>query len=446
MSVPQAPTHPLTRSSQAFDRACQVMPGGVNSPVRAYQAVGRSPLVIQQGRGAHVIDLDGNSYIDFVGSYGPLILGHAPEPVLKAVVQAASQGMSFGMPTQRETMLAELIIDAVASIEMVRFVNSGTEATMSALRLARAATNRSAILKFTGCYHGHSDGLLVQAGSGATTLGTPSSPGVPKSITDLTLLAPFNDLEGVKTVFAQQGNQIAAVIVEPIAGNMGCVLPKAGFLEGLRELCDQFGSLLIFDEVMTGFRVAYGGAQSLFKVKPDLTCLGKVIGGGLPCAAYGGPKYLMRQLAPEGPVYQAGTLSGNPLAMAAGIATLKALSQSGVYQRLGDGAATLAQGFQDQAHESQVSVQCTHVGAMVCCFFSSQPVENYLHALDCDTELFALFFGHMLDQGVLLPPSQFETWFVNTEHDQACIQETIRAAGQAFRALVVSQDRRKKEG
>lgn len=425
----------FTRSRQAFDQAKGVMPGGVNSPVRAYKAVGREPIVLRRGRGAEVTDLDGNSYIDYVGSYGPMILGHCPDGVLAAVSQAASQGMSFGAPTVRETQLAQKIIDAVDSIDMVRFVNSGTEATMSALRLARAVTNRSLIVKFTGCYHGHSDGLLVQAGSGATTLGIPSSPGVPKAITDQTLLAPYNDLDAVKKTFADHQGQIAAVIVEPIAGNMGCIPPQAGFLEGLRHECDVSGALLVFDEVMTGFRVAWGGAQSLYKVRPDLTCLGKIIGGGLPCAAYGGKKDVMQRLAPEGPVYQAGTLSGNPLAMAAGIATLEALSQPGTYQRLEESAAVLAQGLQKQAQQAGITVQCPRVGSMVCCFFAAQPVQNYQQALECDTDLFAAFFGHMLDQGVMLPPSQFETWFVSTAHEPFFIERTLEASARAFSQL-----------
>lgn len=435
MNTSQTSVHCLARSGQAFEHARRVIPGGVNSPVRAFKAVGRDPIVIRQGRGPQVTDLDGNTYIDYVGSYGPLILGHCPDTVLAAVNLAASEGMSFGAPTERETQLAQMIIDAIDSIEMVRFVNSGTEATMSVLRLARAATDRPLIVKFTGCYHGHSDGLLVQAGSGATTLGIPSSPGVPQSITDLTLLVPFNDLEAVKKIFAAHPSQIAAVIVEPVAGNMGCILPRAGFLEGLRQLCDASGALLVFDEVMTGFRVAWRGAQSLYQVKPDLTCLGKVIGGGLPCAAYGGSATLMKLLAPEGPVYQAGTLSGNPLAMAAGIATLQALNQPGVYQGLNEAAVALVDGLQTQAQRAGVPVQCSQIGSMVCCFFTDQPVQNYQQALRCDTNSFAAFFGHMLEQGVLLPPSQFETWFVSTTHDPACIQKTVDAAGRAFEKL-----------
>ena len=415
------------------------MPGGVSSPVRAYGAVGRHPVVIRQGRGAHVTDLDSNQYIDYVGSYGPLILGHVPEAVLVAVHKAASKGVSFGAPTEAEAELAQMIVDAVASIERVRFVNSGTEATMSAIRLARAATGRDKIIKFTGCYHGHSDGLLVQAGSGATILGVPSSPGVPTSVTADTLLAPYNDLAAVAKVFDQHAQAVAAVIVEPVAGNMGCIPPGEGFLAGLREFCDRHGALLIFDEVMTGFRVAYGGAQSLYGVAPDLTCLGKVVGGGLPCAAYGGSVALMSRVAPEGPVYQAGTLSGNPVAMAAGITTLEALRDSGVYTQLEEAAAALEGGLADRAARAGVAAHCQRVGSMVCCFFTDRPVvESYEHAVACDTEAFAVFFNAMLEHGVLLPPSQYETWFVSTAHDGACIEQTIQAAGEAFEAVAAA--------
>jgi len=428
-------TDRYARSSEAHQQACTVMPGGVNSPVRAYQAVGRTPITIRQGKGPIVTDIDGNEYIDYVASYGPLILGHAPEPVLAALSQAAANSTSFGMPSEPETTLAKLLVDAVPSIELVRFVNSGTEATMSAIRLARAATGRTEIIKCTGCYHGHSDGLLVQAGSGATTLGIPSSPGVPQSVTQHTLLVPFNDPQAVQATLAQRGNQVACVIVEPIAGNMGCIAPDDGYLQTLRQLCDQHGTLLIFDEVMTGFRVAYGGAQALYGVQPDLTCLGKVIGGGLPCAAYGGRQDLMRQMAPDGPVYQAGTLSGNPLAMAAGIATLHALQEPGVYQRLDETSASLVSGLQQAASSAGVAITCSRVGSMVCCFFVDHPIHNYEQAVQCDTHLFASFFSQMLDRGVVLPPSQFETWFVSTQHDQACIDKTIDSAEKAFSAI-----------
>lgn len=431
--------HPRsTRSTQAFEQAQRLMPGGVSSPVRAYKAVGRQPVFAQEGHGAFVTDVDGNRYIDYVGSYGPLILGHTPREVLDAINAAAARGTSFGMPTEAESVLAQTIVEAVGSVERVRFVNSGTEATMSAVRLARAATGRDKVLKFAGCYHGHCDSLLVEAGSGATTLGVPSSPGIPAGTTQCTLLAQYNDVEAVRAAFAQHANDLAAVIVEPVAGNMGCVLPKPGFLEALRRLCDQHGTILIFDEVMTGFRVAYGGAQSLYDVRPDLTCLGKVIGGGLPCAAYGGRADLMSRMAPEGPVYQAGTLSGNPLAMAAGIATLRALQRPGVYTQLDQAAGVLVKGLADAAAAAGVPVRCTRVGSMVCCFFTDSPVENYQQALRCDTKAFTVFFGQLLGQGVLIPPSQFETWFVSTAHDRSCIEKTVRAAAGAFEAVAAA--------
>ena len=423
------------KSQEAFDRALAVMPGGVNSPVRAYKAVGREPIVIREGRGAMVTDLDGNDYIDYVCSYGPLILGHAPHDVVSAVTKAAKRGTSFGMPTEAETTLAQMVLDAVPSMEVVRFVNSGTEAAMSAIRLARAATGRTKVIKCTGCYHGHSDALLVQAGSGATTLGVPSSPGVPESVTAHTRLVPFNDLSSVEHALVEHSDQVACVIVEPVAGNMGCIPPKDGYLEGLRSLCDKHGALLLFDEVMTGFRVAYGGAQQRYGVSPDLTCLGKVVGGGLPCAAYGGKKNLMRQVAPDGATYQAGTLSGNPLAIAAGIATLERLADNAIYERLETQSARLVQGLQAAGDAAGISVTCTHVGSMVACFFCQGPVENYEQATTQDTEAFAAFFNEMLDRGVVLPPSAFETWFVSTAHDDDCIQRTVDAAEAAFAAV-----------
>ena len=411
------------------------MPGGVNSPVRAYQAVGRDPITIRAGCGAHVTDADGRSYIDYVCSYGPLILGHAPDAVTAAIAQAAAEGTSFGMPTEAETTLAEMVVEAVDSIDVVRFVNSGTEAVMSAIRLARAATGRSKIIKCTGCYHGHSDALLVEAGSGAATLGVPSSPGVPAPVTADTLLLPFNDPAAVDRTFAEH-QDIAAMVIEPIAGNMGCIPPRDGYLPALRRRCDEHGAILIFDEVMTGFRVAYGGAQQLYGVSPDLTCLGKIVGGGLPCAAYGGCEQLMRHMAPDGPVYQAGTLSGNPLAMAAGIATLTTLRDTEAYQRLEKSSIRLIDGLRDVAASAGVPVVCNRVGSMVCCFFCATPVEDYAQASACDTDAFAAFFDTMLDGGVVLPPSQFETWFVSTAHDDADIDQTIETAGKAFQAIV----------
>jgi glutamate-1-semialdehyde 2,1-aminomutase len=420
------------QSTAAFDKARALMPGGVSSPVRAFKAVGRDPITVRCGKGAIVTDIDGNEYVDYILSYGPLILGHAEESVLAAISKAASRGASFGMPTEAETKLAQMVVDAVPSIEVVRFVNSGTEAVMSAIRLARGATGRAKVVKCTGCYHGHSDSLLVQAGSGATTLGVPSSPGVPESITSNTLLVPFNDLEAVREVFRGQAKDIACLVVEPIAGNMGVVPPTTGYLQGLRDLCDEFGVLLMFDEVMTGFRVAYGGAQALYGITPDLTCLGKVIGGGLPCAAYGGREDLMRQISPDGPIYQAGTLSGNPLAMAAGLATLEALQAPGVYEQLETTSATLEKGLREAANGAGVPVYITRVGSMLCVFFTDKPVTNYEQALTCRTDRYAAFFNAMLDGGVMLAPAQYEAWFVSTAHDAASIEKTIQVARTAF--------------
>jgi glutamate-1-semialdehyde 2,1-aminomutase len=418
------------------------MPGGVNSPVRAYKAVRREPITIQYGEGCRVWDVDGNSYIDYVLSYGPLILGHAPDRIKVAVNKAVNNGTSFGMPTEAETQLAELVVKLVPSIEVVRMVNSGTEAVMSAIRVARGATGRDKIIKCTGCYHGHFDALLVQAGSGATTLGVPSSPGVPSSTTSDTLLVPYNDLAATQAAFESHPNGVAAMVIEPVAGNMGCVLPLDGYLEGLRELCDKHGALLIFDEVMTGFRVALGGVQERYDVMPDLTCLGKVMGGGMPCAAYGGREDLMRHVAPDGPIYQAGTLSGNPVAMAAGLATLDVLQEEGVYEQLEASSKTLADGLREAAKAAGVGVYVTQVGSMVCPFITDQPVHNYADALRCDTDAFAVFFAAMLDRDVILPPSQFETWFVSTEHDAECIEHTLAAAREAFAAVAAHRSSR----
>lgn len=411
------------------------MPGGVNSPVRAYKAVGMTPVFVKQGKGCRVTDVDGHTYVDYVMSYGPLILGHAPDAVLAAITKTARKGTSFGMPTQAESDLAELIVNALPAVEMVRFVSSGTEAAMSAIRLARAVTGRPKIIKCTGCYHGHADALLVQAGSGATTLGTPSSPGVPASITAHTLLVPFNDLTAVEKTLSEHPQQVAAMCVEPVAGNMGCVPPAPGYLQGLRELCTKHGTLLLFDEVMTGFRVAWGGAQNLYGVQPDLTCLGKVIGGGLPCAAYAGLERYMRQVSPDGPMYQAGTLSGNPLAMSAGLATLEALRDGAVYRELEDAAGVLEAGLRGKAEMAGVPVRVQRVGSMLTLFFVKEDgatVTNYDQALGCDTHKFAVFFRSMLDHGVILPPSQFEAWFVSSAHDSESIEHTINAAGDAL--------------
>ncbi|MEE9212239.1 MAG: glutamate-1-semialdehyde 2,1-aminomutase [Phycisphaeraceae bacterium] len=439
MAVTATQTEPHALSHRAFERARRLMPGGVNSPVRAYKAVGREPITIRKGKGARVTDIDRNEYIDYVGSYGPLILGHAPDPVLAALSKAASCGTSFGMPTEAETTLAQRVVDAVPSVELVRFVNSGTEAVMSAIRLARAATGRAKVIKCIGCYHGHSDALLVQAGSGATTLGIPSSPGVPAVVTADTVLVPYNDQDAARRAFTEHADQVACFVVEPIAGNMGCIPPNDGYLATLRRLCDQFAALLIFDEVMTGFRVAYGGAQELYGVRPDLTCLGKIVGGGLPCAAYGGREDLMRQIAPDGPVYQAGTLSGNPLAMAAGIATLDTLREDDAYTQLERTAAALAGGLTQAATKAGIPVCIRRVGSMLTCFFNGGPVENYDQAVASDTGSFAVFFRSMLDAGVVLPPSQFECWFVSTAHDDTCIEQTLEAADAAFNAVAQSR-------
>jgi glutamate-1-semialdehyde 2,1-aminomutase len=429
------------RSHAAHARARLVMPGGVNSPVRAYQAVGRHPIVIREGEGCRVTDLDHNSYVDYVLSYGPLIAGHAHPAVLAAITKAASRGTSFGMPTELETQLAEVVIKAVPSIEVIRFVSSGTEAVMSAIRLARGFTGRDLIVKCIGGYHGHVDGLLVQAGSGATTLGVPSSPGVPLPIAALTLLTPYNDITTIKTLFAAHGAHIAAVVVEPVAGNMGCVPPGKDYLKTLREVCDAAGALLIFDEVMTGFRVAYGGAQALYRIQPDLTCLGKVIGGGMPCAAYGGRQDIMRRIAPDGPVYQAGTLSGNPVAMAAGLAMLELLQEPAVYTELEQRSDKLATGLITAARQAGVDIRLNRVGSMLTPFFTAGPVTDYASATASDTRAFARFFGVMLDEGVVLPPSQFEAWFLSTAHDDAAIDHTLAAAEKAFAAVARDQNK-----
>ena len=429
----------LANSQAAFSKARQFMPGGVSSPVRAFKAVGGTPVFLRSGDGAHVTDVDGNQYIDYVGSYGPLIAGHANERVVAALSKAVGRGTSFGAPTESETQLASVIVSALPSVEMARFVNSGTEATMSAVRLARAATNRDLIVKCIGCYHGHSDGLLVQAGSGALTLGTPSSPGIPQPIASCTLLAPYNDLAAAEAVFHKYVGKIACFMIEPVAGNMGVVPPAAGYLEGLRKLCDQHGALLLFDEVMTGFRVAWGGAQVRFGIQPDLTCLGKVIGGGLPCAAYGGPKRLMELISPAGTVYQAGTLSGNPLAMAGGLATLEILSEAGVYEALERRSAMLAEGLIDAAEKAGVPLALNRVGSMLTPFFvkeKGQHVTNFAEATSGKTGSYATFFHAMLSNGVMLAPSQYEAMFVGLAHTDRVIDETISVAEKAFAAVV----------
>ncbi len=420
------------RSEALFSRARQVIPGGVNSPVRAFRAVGGHPLFIERGAGAYLFDVDGNRYIDYVGSWGPLIFGHAHPQVLDAVTRAAQNGTSFGAPTEAEVRLAELVIDAMPSIELVRFVNSGTEATMSALRLARAYTRRTKIVKFAGGYHGHADMLLVAAGSGALTLGVPDSPGVPPAATAETLVAPYNNLGAVRELFERFPEEIAAVIVEPVAGNMGCVPPAPEFLPGLRELTREYGALLIFDEVMTGFRVAYGGAQALYGLTPDITCLGKIVGGGLPAAAYGGRRDILSQISPSGPVYQAGTLSGNPLAMAAGATQLELLRAPGTYERLDALSARLAAGIGAAAHSAGVPVFQTRVGSMFCTFFTDGAVTDEESAKRSDTQAYARFFRAMLEQGVYLAPSQFEAGFMSLAHSDEDIERTVAAAHVAF--------------
>jgi glutamate-1-semialdehyde 2,1-aminomutase len=422
----------LSRSRRELRRAKRFIPGGVNSPVRAYGSVGGVPRFIESARGARVRDVDGNEYIDYVGSWGPMILGHAHPKVLRAVREAMRQGTSFGAPTPRESDLAEAIRRALPSVQKVRMVSSGTEATMSALRLARAVTGRDRILKFEGCYHGHSDGLLVGAGSGVATLGIPGSPGVPEAMTRLTIQAPYNDLEATRRAFERWGDEIAAIIVEPVAGNMGCIPPVSGFLEGLRALCDEFGALLVFDEVMTGFRVARGGAQRLFRIRPDLTCLGKVVGGGLPAAAYGGRRELMSRVAPEGDVYQAGTLSGNPLAVAAGLATLELLAEAGVYETLASRSGQLADGLVEIAAEIGIPLISRSVGGMFGFFFHPGPVESFDDAQKSDVEAFRRFFAAMLEEGIYLAPSAYEAGFVSLAHRPRDIAETLDAARRAL--------------
>ena len=430
-------TRELSRSQELQRRAERYLPGGVDSPVRAFRAVGGHPPFLERAEGAYLWDADGNRYLDYFGSWGPMILGHAHPLVVEAIQQAAARSASFGASTAAEADLAELVIAAMPSIEKLRFVSSGTEATMSAIRVARAFTNRKYIIKFEGCYHGHSDGLLVKAGSGLATFGLPGSAGVPPEIAHWTLALPFNDLAAVEDAFAKHADEIACVIVEPVVGNMGCVPPVAGYLEGLRRITQETGSVLIFDEVMTGFRLGLGGAQQVFSVDPDLTCLGKIIGGGLPCAAFGGKAKMMNLLAPLGPVYQAGTLSGNPLAMAAGIATLRYLAghEHEVYSGLEKQTAAIAAGIADAAQEAGVKVKTNRAGSMVTWFFTETPVADFTTAAMSDTEAFGRFHRAMLDQGVWLPPSQFEAAFLSTAHGNAEIEATMAAARSAFASM-----------
>lgn len=424
------------KSASLYEEATGFIPGGVNSPVRAFKSVGSTPVFIQKGEGALITDVDGNTYIDYVGSWGPLIIGHRHPAVIKALQNClAEMGTSFGAPTELETELAQMIVDALPAMDMVRLVNSGTEATMSAIRLARGYTGRHKVVKFAGCYHGHADFLLIKAGSGALTLGVPTSPGVPSSTAEHTINAPFNDLETLTEIFKEVGEDIAAVIVEPVPGNMGVIPPAPGFLEGLRKLTSDYGSLLIFDEVMTGFRVAYGGAQVLYGIEPDLTCLGKVIGGGLPVGAYGGKKEIMSEVAPAGPIYQAGTLSGNPLAVTAGIATLQVLKQPGVYDELEEKSARLDAGLREAAAAAGLELSFNRVGSMLCTFFTSKPVTDFESACSSDTELFASYFRAMLEKGVYLAPSQFEAAFMSLAHSDELIDKTVAAAAASFKEI-----------
>jgi len=424
-----------SRSAAAFQESQKHIPGGVNSPVRAFNAVGGDPRFIQSGKGAELTDIDGNVYTDYVCSWGPLILGHAHPAVVSAVEAALRGGSSFGAPTERETELAERIVSAVPSIEKVRLVNSGTEATMSAIRLARGYTGRDRIIKFEGCYHGHADGLLAAAGSGATTLGVPTSPGVPDDYARNTIVLPFNDIDSVREVCDAAGSEIAALIVEPVAGNMGVVPPGEGFLAGLRGITAKHGIVLIFDEVITGFRVGLGGAQERYGVTPDMSLLGKIIGGGLPVGAYGGKAEIMAHISPEGPVYQAGTLSGNPLATAAGMAMLDELNRPGVYEELDRMGAKLAEGLEAAARDAGVPTFHTRVGSMMCMFFTDAPVANYATATRSDTERYAAFFRGMLDRGSYFAPAQFEAAFVSTAHTEEDLEATIQAAREVMESL-----------
>ncbi|AIQ14098.1 glutamate-1-semialdehyde 2,1-aminomutase [Paenibacillus durus] len=421
-------------SRAAFEEAKHYIPGGVNSPVRAFRSVGLTPVYVERGEGSRIYDIDGNSFIDYICSWGPLIMGHAHPEVVKALQETAVKGTSFGAPTLLETEMAKTVVERVESVDIVRMVNSGTEATMSAIRLARGYTGRNKILKFEGSYHGHGDSLLIKAGSGVATLGLPDSPGVPEGIASNTIAVPYNSLESVELAFERYGNDIAAVIVEPIAGNMGVVPPAAGFLEGLRKITANYGALLVFDEVMTGFRVNRGCAQGLFGIRPDLTCFGKVIGGGLPVGAYGGRREIMEQIAPTGPIYQAGTLSGNPLAMAAGLTTLKLLTPE-VYDRLESLGARLEAGLKANAEETGIPLTVNRVGSMVCPFFTAEPVTNYDAAKSSDVNRFRAYFGKMLEQGISLPPSQFEGMFISAVHTEQDIDDTIEAHRTALKAL-----------
>ena len=426
----------MTRSHDLFQAAQVHIPGGVNSPVRAFRGVGGDPIFFKRGEGAYLFDEDDNKYIDYVASWGPMILGHAHPKVLAAVEKTIKNGLSFGAPTALETTMADKVCEIMPSMEMIRMVNSGTEATMSAIRLARGFTGRDKIVKFEGCYHGHADSLLVKAGSGALTLGVPTSPGVPVALAEHTITLDFNNLDQVRETFSHIGGQVACIIVEPVAGNMNCIPPKEGFLEGLREVCDEYGSVLIFDEVMTGFRVALGGAQSVYNIKPDLTTLGKVIGGGMPVGAFGGKREIMEQIAPLGPIYQAGTLSGNPVAMAAGLANLEEISQPGFYDDLTSKTAKLAKGLVTRARAFNIPLTANTVGGMFGVFFSEEEkVENFNQVTQCNIDRFKLFYHGMLEEGIYLAPSAYEAGFVSAAHDKREIKITLVAAEKVFSTL-----------
>ncbi|MCS4235547.1 glutamate-1-semialdehyde 2,1-aminomutase [Stenotrophomonas sp. BIGb0135] len=423
------------QSHALFTRARTLLPGGVNSPVRAFKSVGGEPFFVERADGAYLYDVDGNRYIDYVGSWGPMIVGHNHPAVRQAVKHAINNGLSFGAPCEAEVTMAETLTRLVPSCEMVRMVNSGTEATLSAIRLARGATGRSRIVKFEGCYHGHGDSFLVKAGSGMLTLGVPTSPGVPAGLSELTLTLPYNDVDAATALFAEQGEHIAGLIIEPVVGNANCIPPREGYLQHLRALCTQYGALLIFDEVMTGFRVALGGAQAHYGITPDLTTFGKIIGGGMPVGAYGGRADLMEQIAPAGPIYQAGTLSGNPVAMAAGLAMLDLVQAPGFHDRLGAASARLCAGLEAAAAEAGVAVTTNQVGAMFGLFFTDQKVETYAQATSCDISAFNTFFHAMLERGVFLAPSAYEAGFMSSAHDDGVIDATIAAAREAFKVV-----------
>lgn len=425
----------LKKSLAAFAEAKKFMPGGVNSPVRSFSSVNSNPPFISHGLGSHVFDIDGNSYVDYVLSWGPLVLGHANPRIVDALNRQIARGTSFGAPTLLETQLARLVNQIFPSMQVMRMVNSGTEATMSAIRVARGYTNREKIIKFVGCYHGHSDSLLVKAGSGAATFGEPSSPGVTRGTAQDTITLPYNDILAVENVFSQCGEQIAAIIIEPVAGNMGLILPKENYLRGLREITKKFGALLIFDEVMCGFRVSLGGAQEKYQVTPDLTCLGKIIGGGLPCAAYGGREDIMRNVSPDGKIYQAGTLSGNPLAMTAGIETLKILLEDNLTEKIAIKTSKLVEGIKKAAKKTEITIQTPQAGSMFGIFFSDKEVTNFDESAAANQELFKKFFASILEQGIYIAPSQFETLFMSAVHTDEDISRTISAAEKAFEGL-----------